>query len=92
MCDEECATKNVAAGSRDKLAPNWQSPHNHPSLSSPDGGYQTLLNLIHAAEEAGVAKDVSSEWESLPSKYTVQSSELTLDAQPLSHIKDTKTD
>ena len=40
-----------------------------PSFTSPDGGYQTQLNLIRAAEEAGVTKYVPSEWEPLPSKY-----------------------
>ena len=43
----------------------------HPSFTSPDGGYQTQLNLIRAAEEAGVTKYVPSEWEPLPSKYSL---------------------
>jgi len=34
-------------------------------------GYQTQLNLIGAAEEVGVTKDVSSKWKPLPSKYAV---------------------
>lgn len=44
----------------------------HPSFSSPDGGYQRQINLIQAAEEAGVTKYVPSEWEPLPSKYAIR--------------------
>jgi uncharacterized protein YbjT (DUF2867 family) len=63
----------------------------HPSFSSPDGGYQTQLNLINAAEEAGVKKYVPSEWEPLPSRYSFPTSELSSDAQRWFHFKNTRT-
>jgi uncharacterized protein YbjT (DUF2867 family) len=40
-----------------------------PCFTDPKPCYEAQLALIRAAEEAGVAKFVPSEWEPLPSRY-----------------------